>query len=304
MRELREELSDAPRQIHADDFGGAVDADSAAVARLRKEENERRAYEEDNFKRLLLTKEEKRAQRRREKAAAGSTFDELGTFDDFSHIYDVAKGASEPVADAREEKLRALRQYMNSIEQRGGANAGGKKRGKSADDDAPQRTREDRAAKHEGRAAAKAAKAAHDDDGDDEPVMNGGGKRRRAAPPPEEDEFYTAAKAAAAQKKVQKVERRAAAAAAAAEDIRSAPVDESAPGSQREINRAIEKNRGLTRQRKKIDSNPRVKNREKFRKATIRRKGQVRDVRDAGAGPYGGEMTGIKKNVSHSTRFK
>ena len=35
------------------------------------------------------------------------------------------------------------------------------------------------------------------------------------------------------------------------------------------------KNRGLTRDRKKIDANPRVKNREKFRKAQIRVKGQV-----------------------------
>ena len=75
-------------------------------------------------------------------------------------------------------------------------------------------------------------------------------------------------------------------------------------GTRREAGRAIEKNRGLTRERKKIDANPRVKNREKFRKATIRRKGAVRGVQDAGAGPYSGELTGIKKNVTHSTRFK
>lgn len=35
------------------------------------------------------------------------------------------------------------------------------------------------------------------------------------------------------------------------------------------------KNKGLTPKRKKIDRNPRVKNREKFRRAKIRRKGQV-----------------------------
>lgn len=35
------------------------------------------------------------------------------------------------------------------------------------------------------------------------------------------------------------------------------------------------KNKGLTPKRKKIDRNPRVKHREKFRKAKIRRKGQV-----------------------------
>lgn len=36
------------------------------------------------------------------------------------------------------------------------------------------------------------------------------------------------------------------------------------------------KNKGLTPKRKKIDRNPRVKHREKFRRAKIRRKGQVR----------------------------
>ena len=97
--------------------------------------------------------------------------------------------------------------------------------------------------------------------------------------------------------------RRAAKAKADSDAIRNMPTDSAKPGSKREINRAIEKNRGLTRQRKKIDSNPRVKNREKFRKATIRRKGQVREMKEAGES-YGGETTGIKKNVSHSTRFK
>ena len=54
---------------------------------------------------------------------------------------------------------------------------------------------------------------------------------------------------------------------------------------------------------KKIDQNPRAKNREKFRKAAIRRKGQVRSDVTPGSGAYEGELTGIKKNVSHSTRF-
>ena len=37
----------------------------------------------------------------------------------------------------------------------------------------------------------------------------------------------------------------------------------------------IEKNKGLTPKRKKENRNPRVKNRLKYRKAKIRRKGQV-----------------------------
>ena len=43
--ELREELSEAPRAVHADDFGRAVDADSMAVARYKREEEARIAEE-------------------------------------------------------------------------------------------------------------------------------------------------------------------------------------------------------------------------------------------------------------------
>lgn len=37
----------------------------------------------------------------------------------------------------------------------------------------------------------------------------------------------------------------------------------------------MSKNKGLTPKRKKINRNPRVKHREKFRRANIKRKGQV-----------------------------
>ena len=50
-------------------------------------------------------------------------------------------------------------------------------------------------------------------------------------------------------------------------------------------------------------SNPRVKNKEKYRKAVISRGGQVRKV-IAQDGTYAGETSGIKKNVSHSVRYK
>ena len=288
VRELREELSEAPRIIHADDFGRAVDADSVAVARYKKEEEERRAYEETNFKRLSLTKDEKRAQRKRAAAASGVHIDELGNFEDFSHLYDVATGSA---PDPREEKLRALRQYMNSIEQRGGQN--GSKKRRSDDQDAPKRTMDERS----GRLAKR--EAAMDDEGN---------HRGAAEEGIAEDPFYADVAAQQAERKAAKIKHRADAAAQAkaevAETARAAlSSDQAATGEAREVGRAISKNRGLTRERKKIDSNPRVKNREKFRKAEIRRKGQVRQVVSPGNGSYGGEATGIKKGVSHSTRF-
>ncbi|KAK6318903.1 hypothetical protein J4Q44_G00101140 [Coregonus suidteri] len=50
------------------------------------------------------------------------------------------------------------------------------------------------------------------------------------------------------------------------------------PDAKRLITYKMVKNKGLTSKRKKIDRNPRVKHREKFRRTKIRRKGQVHEV--------------------------
>uniref|UniRef100_A0AAY4BJZ1 Sas10 C-terminal domain-containing protein n=1 Tax=Denticeps clupeoides TaxID=299321 RepID=A0AAY4BJZ1_9TELE len=63
------------------------------------------------------------------------------------------------------------------------------------------------------------------------------------------------------------------------------------------------KNKGLTPKRRKIDRNPRVKHREKFRRAKIRRKGQVSDVRREET-RYSGEMSGIRAGVKRSVKLK
>jgi U3 small nucleolar RNA-associated protein 3 len=67
--------------------------------------------------------------------------------------------------------------------------------------------------------------------------------------------------------------------------------------------RHIIKNRGLVAHKKKINRNPRVKKREQFRKALIRRKGAVREVRTDEGHRYGGEETGIKINLSRSRKL-
>ncbi|KAJ8022148.1 Something about silencing protein 10 [Holothuria leucospilota] len=71
----------------------------------------------------------------------------------------------------------------------------------------------------------------------------------------------------------------------------------------RAITYQISKNKGLTSKRKKEVRNPRVKNRSKFRKAKIRRKGQVQDVRTERQ-RYGGELSGIRASVVKSTKLK
>ncbi len=73
--------------------------------------------------------------------------------------------------------------------------------------------------------------------------------------------------------------------------------------SKRGITYEIAKNKGLTPKRKKELKNPRVKHRMKYRKAKIRRKGQVREPRKE-LQRYGGEISGIKSGVVKSIKFK
>lgn len=65
----------------------------------------------------------------------------------------------------------------------------------------------------------------------------------------------------------------------------------------------IMKNKGLTPHRKKENRNPRVKKRQAYEKAIVRRKGQVREVTAGAAGSYDGELTGIKANISRSRKI-
>ncbi|EER02250.1 something about silencing protein sas10, putative [Perkinsus marinus ATCC 50983] len=72
----------------------------------------------------------------------------------------------------------------------------------------------------------------------------------------------------------------------------------------RSTNYAINKNKGLTRKRKKEDRNARVKNRNRYERAVKRRKGAVQEVREASAdGTYSGEATGIRTNVKKSVKL-
>lgn len=72
---------------------------------------------------------------------------------------------------------------------------------------------------------------------------------------------------------------------------------------ERSVGQMIMKNRGLVAHKSKINRNPRVKKREQYRKAIIRRKGAVRDVRTDEGHRYGGEETGIKSGLSRSRKL-
>eukprot|EP00540_Astrosyne_radiata_P023062 CAMPEP_0116830978 /NCGR_PEP_ID=MMETSP0418-20121206/5072_1 /TAXON_ID=1158023 /ORGANISM="Astrosyne radiata, Strain 13vi08-1A" /LENGTH=375 /DNA_ID=CAMNT_0004460159 /DNA_START=280 /DNA_END=1407 /DNA_ORIENTATION=+ len=72
---------------------------------------------------------------------------------------------------------------------------------------------------------------------------------------------------------------------------------------ERAISKTILKNRGLVAHKNKLNRNPRVKKREQYRKALIRRKGKVREVRTGEGHRYGGEETGIKTRLSRSRKL-
>ncbi|NXQ10072.1 SAS10 protein, partial [Peucedramus taeniatus] len=75
------------------------------------------------------------------------------------------------------------------------------------------------------------------------------------------------------------------------------------PSKKRGVTYQMMKNKGLTPKRRKIDRNPRVKHREKFRRAKIRRKGQVREVQRE-LHRYAGELSGIRAGVKKSRKLK
>ena len=72
---------------------------------------------------------------------------------------------------------------------------------------------------------------------------------------------------------------------------------------QRNVNYDIMKSKGLTRKRKKIDRNPRVKHREKYRKAQIKRNSRVQEFKEGPKAKYSGEQTGIKAGLIKSTKL-
>eukprot|EP01098_Paradermamoeba_levis_P009721 TRINITY_DN4067_c0_g1_i2.p1 TRINITY_DN4067_c0_g1~~TRINITY_DN4067_c0_g1_i2.p1 ORF type:complete len:650 (+),score=283.09 TRINITY_DN4067_c0_g1_i2:47-1951(+) len=78
---------------------------------------------------------------------------------------------------------------------------------------------------------------------------------------------------------------------------------ETEDGERREISYTMEKNKGLTKYRKKENRNPRKKYQAKFETALKKRRGAVREVKQQ-QGAYGGEATGIKKNTTKSVKLR
>ena len=83
------------------------------------------------------------------------------------------------------------------------------------------------------------------------------------------------------------------------------PVEDISRDAERPASKSILRNRGLTTSRPKDIKNPRVKQRRKFERA-VKRLPSSRPVAAKGgksSGGYGGEASGIRTNISRSTKF-
>ncbi|KAJ4821754.1 Something about silencing protein 10 [Rhynchospora pubera] len=170
----------------------------------------------------------------------------------------------------------------------------------SGDDDLPKRDDiGERRRKHELRVLGKiGADNDNEDDGnhddrdgnDDEEVLDDDDDDAS------EDEFYNQTKRKHVEKLITRQQLNS-----MKQIVPSEEAEQQADGK-RQISYQMNKNKGLTRHRKKDLKNPRKKYRAKHSKWEKRRKGQVRDIRHA-SGSYGGESSGINPFVSHSVRF-
>ncbi|KAI6695992.1 hypothetical protein NL676_023702 [Syzygium grande] len=168
----------------------------------------------------------------------------------------------------------------------------------AGDDDLPKRDDiGERRRKHELQVLAGAGVRSDDDLGDEDGNLeaNGGAESEDNESEESADEFYK-------QVKQQRAAKLAAKAEIYSRDLAIPSLPETVDGK-RHITYQMEKNRGLTRNRKKLTKNPRKKYRSKHEKAVVRRKGQVREIRKP-SGPYGGEASGINAGISRSVRFK
>mmetsp|Transcript_29360 Transcript_29360/g.72631 ORF Transcript_29360/g.72631 Transcript_29360/m.72631 type:complete len:489 (-) Transcript_29360:215-1681(-) len=282
IKELAQELGEAPEELGGDEG----DATSAFAKREFARMEARAKIEEDLFTRVPLSKVE----RRRAKATTRSmnSLAQVGDFgDDVADLVEVA-----------EELEGRKRQRLVDAVSSGGPAAAKKTARASGEEDVPMRdTLGDRRNKYEKGVNRKQAAAAATENSTglydaDEP----GAARHHV----DDTDEYTAAAASRDAKRTAKEEKYRRSAGIIAEPEEEIDLD--GAGGKREVGNKIMANRGLTPHRNKDHKNPRKRLRGKFEKAVVRRKGQVRDMREDGGG-YGGEATGIKTSVSKSRRF-
>jgi len=270
IRELAAELEDRPEEHRTE----LAELDETGEGRRQKQFlNERAKAEEELFVRVPLNKEERKRLKAQKRSGLSTRFEDFR--DDVADIVASTKSLDGP-SDEGGSKRKRLSTLVRDADPFSSTK---KKRPASGEADLPLKdSLGQRRLKYESRIAHPHVEEV------EEPVER------------VEDETYQAAKSALHSKQAAKKETYG------YKEMTSVPrVEERAEGK-RKTTYEIEKNRGLTPHRKRDFKNPRKKHRLQHQKALVRRRGQVQDVRSS-EGPYGGESTGIKRNVSKSVRL-
>ncbi|KAI9924801.1 hypothetical protein MW887_006657 [Aspergillus wentii] len=212
-------------------------------------------------------------------------------------------------AEEKAKQKRSLRFYTSQIAQKANKrSAAGRDAGGDADLPYRERLKDRQArlnAEAEKRGKQKPGKSEElggDSDDEDYRVadqLRGGDKSGT-----DDDEYYDMVAARSKQRKDDKKARADAYAAAAREGGHVEVQEEVGPDGKRAITYQIEKNKGLAPKRSKDSRNPRVKKRKRFEEKK-KKLGSVRQLYKGGEGKggYGGELTGIKKNLVKSVKL-
>jgi len=302
LEALREEFGDNPEAISSTGVAQATSEERKAMAA----ETERRDFEEERFIRMTVSKKDKNAMKRAQKNAGKlDALAGMGDVGEFEDLVDLAGLPRNKISSSAND---------DDDDEGGGDYDGFGFGGDDYDSDADELPKKGKKGKKgmdssSTEAAMKRAMSAFASDGD---------RKRRRAPDDRMDgdndgdapgnfasdsdgddggiydDFVDKKKAFKDAKKEHY---------SVAPRFGSAEAQDHDDGKKRAASYEIVKNRGLTPHRAKINRNPRVKKREQFRKATINRKGAVRDVVTGVGNQYAGETTGIKSSVSRSRKF-
>ena len=271
---LREEFGAQPEEFSSSGITQSADAKA-----LEKEADERREFEEERFVRLTLSRKEKKDMRRRQKEAGRlDSINSIGDIADLEELNDIAAMATR---GENESKVRADKPLLPSADSN---LERAMKALQQLDGDGPEQ---------------RIKMNVFADILEAEESSSVGKRRRRPLPESDEEEENLLEAFSKRKKEFQDKKKEHYTA-----EPRYGGIEETVgEGEKRAASYEIMKNKGLTPHRKKENRNPRVKKRMAYDKALMRRKGQVREVITGAAANYGGELTGIKKNISRSRKI-
>ncbi|KAL2818280.1 Sas10 C-terminal domain-containing protein [Aspergillus granulosus] len=320
----REEISE---QVESDmdiDIPEVTTTKSKKAKASKKDKKEKKLTREERAAEAARAEAEARRAKRLEETEANlAGLSKLITAPGRKRVVQKAKGPSKDAdgsdfgdedaltakeAEEKAKQKRSLRFYTSQIAQKSnkrsaaGRDAGG-------DTDIPYRERlKDRQARLNAEAERRgrqkpqgAEELGGDSDEEDQRVRK---ELRGNASGSDDDDYYDMVAARTNKRKGDKKALAEAYAAAAREGGHVEFQEEIGPDGKRAITYQIEKNRGLAPKRNKLNRNPRVKKRMRF-ESKKKKLGSVRQVYKGGegAGGYGGELTGIKKNLVKSVKL-